>query len=129
LQVTFDSNNPPSVPTTPPVLFTNPVAGLSQLFFYSGDAAHSSSQYAASANGSTFLLGGIILKWGSQSCGRTTPITFVSPFPNNCWSVQITGTAGPPSPDLSVQSVSNTGFTISNFPTVIQNVYYLAIGN
>jgi hypothetical protein len=45
-QVTFNANSVPAVfPVTPPVLFTNTVAGLPQLLFYSGAAASSSSQY------------------------------------------------------------------------------------
>src|SRR5438309_2088604 len=64
-QVTFNDNNVPSVPTSPPVLFTNSVSGLPQLFFYSGTSTQGSGQYISNTNGSTFLLGGIILKWGT----------------------------------------------------------------
>jgi hypothetical protein len=91
-QVTFNANNVPSVPTAPPILFTNTVAGLPQLFFYSGDTAHSTNQYIAGTTGSTFLLGGIILKWGVGALSGS-PTTFSTAFPNNCFAVVITGTS------------------------------------
>ena len=43
-QVTFNANNVPSVPTSPPVLFTNTMSGTHQLYFNSGNAAHSSDK-------------------------------------------------------------------------------------
>jgi hypothetical protein len=135
-QVTFNANNVPSVPTAPPILFTNTVAALPQLFFYSGDAAHSSTQYVANANGSTFLLGGIILKWGHVTATDNTTIGFPVQFPNNCFNVQITVDAITVLPTLvTVSGTPNaTAFTPrvkdTNGATASPvSIFYLAIGN
>ena len=104
-QVTFNANNvPSSFPVSPPVLFTNTVAALPQLFFYSGTAAKSSNQYYNSANagnavqGSAVLLGGLIIKWGTFTITNNNlsqTITYNNgsgntPFPNSCFSAVVT---------------------------------------
>lgn len=115
-----DASYVPTVPTSPPTLFTNTVAGLAQLFYYSGDAAHSSSQYTAASSGSTFLLGGIIIKWGSFThSGITQTVSFSSAFPNNAFSVITSG--------LNVNSISSSGVTVSGSST--GTFYYIAIGD
>lgn len=137
LQVTFNSNNVPSVPTSPPVLFTNNDAfNTPQLFFYSGAAAKTTDQYTASANGSTFLLGGIIVKWGSVTATDNTTISFPKAFPNNCYNVQITVNATTVLPTLVTVSGAPIagGFTPrvkdTNGTTVAPiAIFYLAIGN
>lgn len=95
-QVTFEANNIPTPPVTPPVLFTNTVAGLAQLFFYSGDAAHSSSQYVTGSNGSVVLLGGLIMKWAVVSTGSVQNLTTlgVANFPNNAFGGVSSGIIG-----------------------------------
>ena len=131
-QVTFNANNIPSPPVAPPVLFTDTVQTLPQLKFYSGDAAHSSTQYVDAANGSTFLLGGIILKWGKAlGANNNTTVSFTSAFPNNCYSVVVSGGApGGTQPTVNVNpaSVSTSGFVIkmANGPS---DVFYTAIGD
>lgn len=91
-QVQFSLNNVPSLPTTFPTLFTNIVNAVPQLFFYSGNASQTSSQYqrgvgSFSTGGSTFLFGGIILKWGQCNVSGAQDISFAtecgSAFPNN----------------------------------------------
>ena len=119
-----DASYVPTVPTSPPAMFTNTVAGLPQLFYYSGDAAHSSSQYNAASSGSTFLLGGIILKWGTGTTNSST--TFSSAFPNNLFGVVAnTNTSSLLTIGISGQSVS--GFT-ANAPAA-SAFFYVAIGN
>lgn len=88
-QVTFSSNNVPTLPTPTAggnnigILFTNTVGSgtVDQLFYYAGTAAQSSSQYvnSASTNGSTFLLGGIIMKW-ARTDGTKTVYDLVGDF-------------------------------------------------
>lgn len=132
LQVTFNSNNVPSIPTSPPVLFTNDDAfSIPQLFFYSGSAAHTSSQYVASTNGSTFLLGGMILKWGTSTANNPAlPVVFASAFPNQCFGVFLQ----PTDPGYTGSMVPIT-ITASGFSARRQSgsgntgVFYLAIGN
>jgi hypothetical protein len=100
-QITFNIDNAsgfpyiPTIPTSPPVLFTQNVNALPELFYYSGDAAHGSSQYVQGTNGSTFLFGGIILKWFTVTSASTNFIqTFagvgLTNFPNNAFGAVAT---------------------------------------
>jgi hypothetical protein len=132
-QVTFNSNNVPATPTTPPVLFTNTVGSLPQLFFYSGT---SPNQYQiAGNNGSVLLLGGIILKWsrsgGIASSGGTanTFASFgLSPFPNNCFAVLVTNTLTGTLHSIGISGWSSTGFTATSDSGAV-GFAFLAIGN
>lgn len=147
-QVTFNANNVPAPPVSPPVLFTNTVATLPQLFFYSGDAAHSSTQYSITGSGgtgsggSTFLLGGIIVKWGVVAATDNTSISFATAsgaaFPNNCLGVSLTlYTASASSANAMILSVSPTP-TVTAFTPRIRTsagttgaatIFYIAFGN
>jgi len=141
-QVTFASNNVPSVPTSPPVLFTNNVTlsgTLPQLFYYSGDATHGSSQYTVNnIVGSTFLFGGMILKWGTTNvaAGSTSNVFFPVPFPNNCYAVSasVSTTSQAPS-NTENYTIQPFNFSIGGFQilksnsTKILSISYVAIGN
>lgn len=136
-QVTFSSNNVPTPPVSPPILFTNTVAGLPQPFFYSGDATHSSTQYVNSANGSTFLLGGMIVKWGNfgfANASGTQAVTFTSPFPNNLYSVSLLPNTVTPAAGVGSVSFGGTG-SPAGFTAYRSNTsggvtyFYIAIGN
>lgn len=135
-QITFnqDASYVPTPPVSPPVLFTNTVAGSPQLFYYSGDAAHSSNQYTVSqSNGSTFLLGGMILKWGQvafSGVGTSVTITFTNAFPNNLFVVSSIPFGGSGA-ILRTSSQSVTGFTITrtNDSTSGLNIQWMAIGD
>jgi hypothetical protein len=130
-QVTFNSNNIPVVPTSPPVLFTNTVGSLPQLFFYSGASTSSSSQYLLGANqGSTFMLGGIIAKWGIANTNNTpVTTTFAQAFPNACFFVQLTNLNPSYTGTFSVNSISATNFTAQRLAgSGITGAYFLAFG-
>jgi hypothetical protein len=145
LQVTFNSDNVPSLPTgNDPsgnkigVLFTKTVGAgtINQLFYYAGSAAQSSTQYVSSANGSTFVLGGIIMKWGNVTATDNTTISFPVAFPNNCYNVQITVNATTVLPTLVTVSGAPIagGFTprvkdTNGTTTSPISIFYLAIGN
>lgn len=127
-QVTFAANNVPTTPTTPPVLFTNTVGGAPQLFFYSGSTFN---QYTSAANGSTYLLGGTIIKWGGTGVisGSGNVITFATAFPNNCFMVTLTLVdPGNPTVQYNVQSKSNSNFTCAT-SSANKSFYYIAMGN
>lgn len=137
-QITFNSNNVPgSFPVNPPVLFTNSIIGGNNgLFFYSGTAAQSSNQYSNSAsNGSVLLMGGIIIKWGSQSfSGSQNPVvTFAQPFPNACFNVQLslvnTMSATFTPQNVLTTTPTTTGFTARVGAAGASTWYWLAIGN
>lgn len=130
-KVTFNSNNVPTPPVSPPQLFTNTVNGLPQLFYYSGDANKSANQYVASSTGSTFLFGGIIMKWGSQSGSNSAIVTFnwATAFPNNAFSVSAI-TRGV----AATIFVDGTNFTTSQLQVHVQatgswTLYVTVIGN
>lgn len=98
------------------------------------------------ANGYTFLPGndtnGVMIQWGIKAIaasGTSTPVLFVTSnknFPNNCFSVQLTGInnqGDSPSANsafVKSGSVSKLGFTITNSSSSsTQSVYWVAIGN
>ena len=131
-QVTFNANNvPSSFPIAPPVLFTN--GTLPQLYYYSGTAAQSANQYVASGSGSTFLLGGIILKWGTFTMGSgvtSLSVSFAAAFPNNKFSVCVSATSGNGNDVISAQVDSNkSAFVAARAITTALPYYYIAIGN
>ena len=150
-QVTFDSNNTPSVPTTTPVLFTADPGGAPlnypQLYFYSGTAAQGEDQYnltgtagSTGSGGSTFLFGGLIVKWGFiANAPDNTPIAFSTlsgaAFPNNCYGVfpiiNKNNTSSPVNVTISSFTASNFTLRISfqSGGTTSQNILYYAIGN
>lgn len=135
--------NPPQLFTNIQDGFTNPLpGGLAQLFYYSGDTAHSSNQYLSALTGSTYLFGGIILKWGLVNGALDNNIIgFPNPFPNNCFAIQLTNFQGSSNPNLAaILSVTpNTpaglapGFVprirLSSGTTISCNLCYVAIGN
>jgi hypothetical protein len=128
-QVTFNANNVPAVPTSPPILFTNTVGAVPQLFFYSGSATTSSSQYVVAANGSTFLLGGIILKWGTLAAvANGATVTFPVPFPNACFGAFPTINIGSTVSPVGTNGFTATGFTFRTAAAGSVPITYLAIG-
>jgi hypothetical protein len=140
-QVTFNSNNPPTPPVSPPILFTNNVDGagnslpgsLAELFFYSGSTPQSKDQYnVTAANGSVMLPMGIILKWGSATfVGSQSPsVTFTNAFPNACFGVQLSllNTGGTQTQNR-LATVTASGFTANVNASGASTWYWLAIGN
>lgn len=86
--------------------------------------------------GTTFLPGGIILKWGqfNPSSATTGTKTFAAAFPNNCFRVflQVTNTNVQPLSNFIfyISSESTTGFNwSSNNTSFNQAVNFIAIGN
>lgn len=141
-KVTFNSNNPPASPVSPPVLFTNIVDGagnalpgsLAELFFYSGSAAQGQNQYNVTAtNGSVMLPMGIILKWGSETfVGSQSPtVNFTNAFPNACFGVQLTllNTNATVPTAWRLSTVTASGWTGNVQVNGSTTMYWLAIGN
>lgn len=110
-------------------LFTANVSGTPQLFWYSDVTAKSAAQYVDAAEGSTFLFGGMILKWGLKSVGTTSAvINFGVSFPNDCYSVIVThaSTLGA-NRNISVSNLGPSGFT-AVASAAGTPFYYVAIG-
>lgn len=132
--ITFnqDASYVPVPPVSPPQLFTDTVAGLAQLKYYSGDAAHSANQYVVGTQGSTFLLGGMILKWGTGGASpgpgyQTT--TFASAFPNNCFTVIICASDPLLKDQIAVVSSNASSFVASRIGLGSVGINYIAIGD
>ena len=148
-QVTFGANNVPTLPLINGVLFTQNAPAISQLFYYSGTAAQSSDQYAQNAaNGSTFMLGGIIVKWGvvvgthsggTFVGGDTGNVTFSTSFPNNCFNILTSLCNGATLPtsqgNISIlsSSITTAGFNWGIITNTSGNRYdqffWVALGN
>lgn len=134
-QVTFFNVTSQATPTDPvAVLYTkNDSNTHPQLFFLN---SQNSGFYIPSANGSTVLMGGIIMQWGSYLMGpsvTTLPVTFPRMFPSAAFSITF-GTNGQPTgnaPAFIAGSLTQTGFTASRASGATPNVTYtyVVIGN
>lgn len=125
-QITFASNNTPTSPTSPPILFTKLDSfSIPQLFYYTGTAAQSANQYSI-AQGSTMLLGGIILKWGFGPTGALA-VAYSVAFPHATLNVQITAYADGRQYNVTGGFTAN-GFTYNTNPTGGTQFYWTAIG-
>jgi hypothetical protein len=89
----------------------------------------------ASSSGSTFLAGGVILKWGTVSIlngASSAVVTFGTAFPNNLWLVVpgVQTSTNITSLTPSYESPSSAGFTMYRTGTSGNTTYsYVAIGN
>ncbi len=128
-------------------LYASATAGNGEIWFVRGATATGiqltgPGNPIALSQGSTFLPGGLILKWGSGSIpANSTHVNstrnFASAFPNTCFGVQLTLRAlnsgiTSTSNTFSILAVSTTQFQFlyngtnsDNYP----NFYYMAIGN
>lgn len=78
--------------------------------------------------GSTFLPGGVIIKWGNFNANSgNNAITFSGAFPNNCFAITVSVNNAVNTRTATITALSTTGATISS--TGAQLVYYIAIGN
>lgn len=113
-------------------VYTKAASAVTELFFRresNGTAIQMTvGDPIAAANGSTFLPGGIIMKWGTQvlPTNVSTPVVYASAFPNNMFSLIVKTKGGGanmtytiPTPLVGFSAISNPGDTI----------YYIAIGN
>jgi hypothetical protein len=142
-QVTFAANNVPTPPTSPPVLFTNTVGSIPQLFFYSGSAAQSSNQYVlgslGSGKGSILLFGGIIVKWFSANINASSlAVNFatglsLNAFPNSVQGALVTTQSFTSGGGYAVgyNTLSTSSITLQKSPgdTNTTNVFVVIIGN
>lgn len=126
-------------------LYTRDVSGATELFLkrenLAGAAAAIPLTYAnitpayAANQGSTFIAGGFIMKWGISAPSGTADVTvtFTSPFPIACYGVSTstsdTAVMGGAvvSFDIAAYSVSVTSFVIRR--NLARPVFWIAIGN
>lgn len=128
--------DPPASPDGP-ILYSKVASNaLNEMFFESTGGtivqmSNLANPVTVASGGSTFLPGGLILKWGSVT-GKPagTPFTFNaisgSNFPNSCFSMTL-GIFNNGSTTASFTALGKTGATI--FSSNVNAVYYMAIGN
>lgn len=85
--------------------------------------------YTKAATGYTYIPGGIIIQWGPFAGSNVGIVnTFALTFPNNCWSVVVTGSnAGQPTNVCKATLLTTVKFT-GRCPAG-EAGYYIAIGN
>lgn len=118
-------------------LFSKLIAGASQLFYKRNNAVTSfqltGADPLAAANGSTFLPGGLILKWGTYTLAagtNSTPVVFAGgAFPTNCFSLTITGNITNNKSMPSYSGLTTVGFNGNKTDVGFATTYtYIAIG-
>lgn len=128
----FFDNAPvaPTVAGTESAIYPGLVSAAQQLFFKNAvGAVQLTGTTVASASGSTFLPGGIILKWGTGAITGSTQ-TFPVAFPNNAYSMIVVGSATSYTGGFVVSALSTTNFTVSRTSgSGNTGYYYIAIGN
>ena len=117
-------------------LYGKAVAGANQLFYRkpsNSTIIQITGDTTAAASGSTFLPGGIILKWGIQpSVSDNTSISFSSAFTTNCWNVSVTPIRNNTATRVlyvRTGSVTTSGFIVRTDSSGGLGLYYQAIGN
>jgi|SRR5271157_99693 len=87
----------------------------------------------AAGNGSSFLPGGLMIQWGNQSFnGSQNPtVNFPTPFPNNCFNVQLTilNTNATVPATWRLTSIAPNQFVSNVQATGASTLYWVAIGN
>lgn len=95
----------PGSAATQLVLYEKLVSTNSELFFQRDNVATevqlTSGNPTIGTNGSTFLPGGIILKWGTATVTNTQTVNFITPFPTACFQVIL-------------QPINNQAVTVAN---------------
>ena len=111
----------------PQLYAINPSSVISQL----------TGSFSAAASGTTTVQGGIIVKWGtSNGNGAGIVNAFGAAFPNNCWSVVLTGQTSADNRNIcrvTAKTVNNFTFKTYRGDTGTaggaESAYYIAIGN
>lgn len=129
----------------------DPVTGANEVALYSKDTSGNTRLYmrqesagtviqlsgaspTVAASGSTFLPGGLILKWGGKASPVTNDIlTFAGgAFPNNVFSITITPVKADSTERsfyILTGSVTLSQFQITTDSGAFSQMYYFAIGN
>ena len=108
-----DQGSDPAGAASELTLFAKLDAGSTTQLYYKRNAEGTSYQLTAqnptiASSGSTFLPGGIILKWGSASVTNSQAVSFASAFPTACWQV-------------ICQPINNGAVTVANDYVYVQS--------
>ncbi len=138
---------PQSTPTNTPgyaqIYTTTTSDGINtdqQLFYQTGDGNYDvpltrNFSPVVAASGSSFIAGGLIIKWGSATVSNGGTVTFDTPFPASIFSVVPSITSGLNAGEfIGLVSKTLTGFVVNLGSTIgpiggIRLVQYIAIGN
>lgn len=126
-QITFNDVSTQAVPTNPvSVLYTkNDAFSKPQLNFLNSQ----NFTNTLSGNGSVLLMGGMIIQWGFGAVTGSS-VAFPTAFPNNCFSMVVTGTSPLYTGGFVVSALSKTNYTVSRTSgSGNTGYYYIAIGN
>lgn len=128
---------------------SDPVTSANEMALYSKDLAAVTTLYmrkesngtviqmsaqdpTIASSGSTFLPGGIIMKWGNTGVvSDNSVVTFASAFPTACWGVVITiidPNATSKTINVKTSSLSTSQFLV-RVSTGSTSAFYYAIGN
>lgn len=114
---------------TASAVYSKDVGGVGQLFFANSSAPKQiTGTVSAIANGTSFLPGGVILKWGLAS-QFLVHIPFTPAFPTACFSVVLTATDPAYTGNLLVTSIDPGFFVAQRSGTGAMGYYYIAIGH
>lgn len=141
-QVTLINEAAPGVGAGNGVLYANLATGQSWPFWQNalGSVQLIGGVPVATANnGTAFLGGGLILKWGTVTPivpgGVTTPVVFAPAFPTTCFIVNATlinpaGTTNAQTISIRKASISAAGFSYNySGGGAYDGLYWFAIGN
>lgn len=142
--------NAPSEPTATGTIsaifpLLNATTGQQELYFKNSSTEYAGSgktqltgPVTASASGSAYLPGGIIIKWGTATITGAQSVSFSSAFPTACWSVvcQTVDASGPTSANtfIYLNSIGTSSFAAvavrrTSLASATAGLYYIAIGN
>lgn len=137
----IEQSSDPTTAVNEIALYTKDLGGINTLYMRKESDGTviqlSGADPLAAASGYTFLPGGIILQWGTGHAEGTGHVnTFPIAFPNNCFSVTLTGdSTGDGRSILRVWSKSQANFTAvtrrgdSGTQDGAADLYFIAIGN
>lgn len=126
-----------------PVTYPGPVT-KNELFLFqtSGDGgadvqlSNFFNAVVGSNQGSSFLPGGIVIKWGTFNMGLTIAskaVSFINKFPHSAFTLVLTQTSNDPLNEAGFTqgSLSDAGFTAIRAASPANNLtyHYIAIGN
>lgn len=131
----IEQGSDPATAANEVALYSKDVSAVSQLFLRreaSGAVIQMSGQNPTVAqSGSTFLPGGVVMKWGFTGViNDNDVVTFASAFPTNCWNVQLTiidPNATARILNVKTASLNTTSFAVKTNGAI--SCFYMAIGN
>lgn len=137
-KVTLVTTTDPAAVAQGPIVYSKSIGGKQEIFFRqaTGDGSAvvqltdmANAITGGTANGSTFLPGGVIMKWGQfNAVTATFTLTYTTGnFPTNTLAVVLTPINSGSGGNYRISGLSSTGFTVVN-PNAGSTFYFVAIG-